>query len=147
MTCLAYLSMTLPDTDTPSALLVDDDILIRMDAVEILEQAGFRVLDAEHGDAAFELLKVQHPEIVLLFTDVQMPGRLDGFALAHKVATSWPHISIVVASGHVSPGPGSMPVKARFIAKPFSAELVHSHLLEILPDGIKPEPLKRVATA
>ncbi len=118
-----------------------------MDATEILEQAGFRVLDAEHGDAAFDLLKVRHPEVVLLFTDVQMPGELDGFALARNVATSWPHISIVVASGRARPGPGSMPEKARFIAKPFSAALVHTHLQEILPDTRKPEPLRRAAGA
>ena len=139
--------MFFPTSDAPSALVVDDDVFIRMDAMQILEQAGFRVLDAEHGDAAFDLLKTQHTEIVLLFTDVQMPGQLDGFALARKVAACWPHISIVVASGHVSPAPGSMPNKARFIAKPFSAKLVHAHLQEILPDGIKPEPLKRAATA
>ena len=147
MTCLAYPSMSFPTPDSPSALVVDDDILIRMDAMEILEQAGFRVLDAAHGDAAFDLLKMQHPEIALLFTDVQMPGQLDGFALARKVAICWPHISIVVASGQVSPGPNSMPEKARFIAKPFSANLVHAHLQEILPDGMKPEPLKRATTA
>jgi hypothetical protein len=73
--------------------------------------------------------------------------KLDGFALARKVAASWPHISIVVASGHVRPSPGLMPDKARFIAKPFSAELVHAHLQEILLDGQKPEPLKRFMTA
>ena len=78
---------------------------------------------------------------MLLFTDVQMPGKLDGFALAHAVAEAWPHISIVVASGHVRPSPGSMPDKARFIGKPFSAELVRNHLREILPDGQKPQPL------
>ena len=127
--------MTPPISDTPHALIVDDDFVIRMDAKDILEQAGFQVLDAHHGDAALDLLKIRHPDVVLLFTDVQMPGRLDGFALAHKVAVSWPHISIVVTSGHVTPGPGSMPDKARFIAKPFSAALVHAHLQELLPHG------------
>lgn len=116
-----------------------------MDAMGILEQAGFQVLDAEHGDAALDLLKTRHPDVVLLFTDVQMPGELDGFALACSVATLWPHISLVVASGHVKPKPGSMPDKARFINKPFSATLVHGHLQEILPDGQKPEPLRRLA--
>ena len=135
--------MKSPTTDTPYALIVDDDFIIRMDAKDILEQAGFQVLDADHGDAAFELLKTRHPDVVLLFTDVQMPGQLDGFALAHKVAASWPHISIVVASGHVTPDPGSMPDRARFIAKPFSARLVHTHLQELLPHGQKPGPLKR----
>ncbi len=137
--------MNIVTSDAPYALVVDDDFFIRMDAMDILEQAGFRVLEADQGDVAFELLKARHPDVTLLFTDVQMPGELDGFALARNVAASWPHISIVVASGHVSPSPGSMPDKARFIAKPFSADLVHNHLLEILPDTKKPEPLKRRA--
>ncbi len=131
--------------DAPCALVVDDDFLIRMDAVDILTGAGFRVLDADHGDAAFALMQAHHQDVVLLFTDVQMPGSLDGFALARAVAECWPHVSIVVASGQATPGPGSMPEKARFVAKPFSAEMVHAHLHEILPDGQKPEPLKAAA--
>ena len=127
---------------SPCALVVDDDFLIRTDAAHILSIAGFRVLEAEHGDAAYALLETRHPDVVLLFTDVQMPGKLDGFALARAVAKSWPHVSIVVASGQAKPGPGEMPDKARFVGKPFSAEMVHTHLQEILPDGQKPEPLK-----
>lgn len=134
--------MKTPIFSAPYALVVDDNLLIRMDAMDILKQAGFQVLEAECGDVAYDLLKTRHPDIVLLFTDVQMPGELDGFALARKVAISWPDISIVVASGHVKPAPGSMPDKARFIAKPFSAALVHAHLQEILPHGQKPEPLR-----
>ena len=134
--------MSHPHPNSPYALVVDDDFLIRMDATEILEQAGFQVLDADHGDAAYELLKTRHPDIVLLFTDVQMPGELDGFALARRVTVMWPHISLVVASGHVRPGPDSLPDKARFISKPFSAELVYAHIREILPHGQKPEPLR-----
>ncbi|MGI3904179.1 MAG: response regulator [Janthinobacterium lividum] len=129
----------------PYALVVDDDFLIRMEAMDILEQAGFQVLDAEDAATALELLKTRHPEISLLFTDVQMPGELDGFALARRVAASWPHISIVVASGHVKPGPGMMPDKARFVGKPFSAAVVHAHLQEILPGSKKPEPLRHSA--
>ncbi len=134
--------MTVQAPDVPYALVVEDDFIICMDAMDILGQAGFQVLNAPHGDAAYDLLTIRHPEVVLLFTDVEMPGQLDGFALAHKVAALWPHISIVVASGNARPGPGSMPEKARFIAKPFSAELVHTHLQEILPYNQKPESLK-----
>lgn len=126
----------------PCALVVDDDFMIRMDAMEILEEAGFRVLDAEHGDAAYELLKTRHPEVVLLFTDVQMPGELDGFALARTVSVSWPHISIIVASGDARPEAGSLPVRAHFLAKPFSAAIVRTHLKEILPNGLKPAALR-----
>ena len=139
--------MTLVGKDAPYALVVDDNFVIRIDAMDILEMAGFCVIGADRGHAALALLETHYSDVVLLFTDVQMPGQLDGFALAHKVASSWPHISIVVASGEITPGPGSMPDKARFIAKPFSAELVHAHLQEILPAGQKPEPLARAKPA
>ncbi len=135
--------MTEPTSEASYALVVDDDFIIRTDAMDILEDAGFRVLDAEDGDAALDLLMTRYADIMLLFTDVQMPGQLDGFALARKAAALWPHIAIVVASGDVSPSNGAMPDKARFIAKPFSAELVRNHLQEILPNGRKPEPLKK----
>ncbi len=135
--------MNPPIFNVPFALVVDDDFLIRMEAIDILERAGFQVLGAENGDAALDMLKARHSDVVLLLTDVQMPGELDGFALARSVAASWPHISIVVVSGHVAPGPGKLPDKARFIGKPFSAALVHAHLQEILPTCRKPEPLRR----
>jgi FixJ family two-component response regulator len=83
--------------------------------------------------------------IVLLFTDVQMPGIRDGFAVARETARRWPHIAIVVASGQAHPRPGDMPEGARFIGKPFTAEMVHDHLKEIFPDGRKPAPLRDMA--
>lgn len=134
-----------PDASSPYALVVDDDGLIRMDAMDILEDAGFRTFEAADGDEAMHLLKQQHSVIVLLFTDVQMPGTRNGFAVARETARQWPHISIVVASGHVQPGPDDLPDGAVFIGKPFTAEMVHDHLQEILPDGQKPEPLRRRA--
>ena len=124
------------------ALVVDDDPLIRMGAVDILEAAGFRTRDVNDGDAAFSLLENHHPDFVLLFNDVHMPGELDGFALAHKVAACWPHISIVIVSGDAQLSPGCMPDKARFLVKPFSAAVVRSHLHEILPHDEKLELLK-----
>lgn len=139
--------MSLQTSDTPWALVVDDDLAVRIQVVRILKKVGFQVMDAENGDAAFDLLKTRNSDTVLLFTDVQMPGHLDGFALARKVAISWPHISIIVASGSIAPGPDCMPDKAQFIPKPFSAELVRAYLQEILPDGQKPEPLKRAQSA
>ncbi|MGI4795168.1 MAG: response regulator [Janthinobacterium lividum] len=137
--------MTSPAPNSPCALVVDDNLLIRMSAADILEEAGFRVLEADHGDDAYELLKTRHSDVTLLFTDVQMPGTLDGFALARKVAMLWPHISLVVASGHVRPDPGIMPDKAKFIAKPFSVEVIHTHLQELLPEKEKPKPLQQAA--
>jgi CheY-like chemotaxis protein len=134
--------MSSSTSNTPYALVVDDDDHVRMLACDILEDAGFRTLDAATGDDAIGILREHGDEIVLLFSDVEMPGRLDGFALARETARLWPGISIVVASGRRSPEPGEMPEHARFLSKPFSAQMVYDHLKEILPDGRKPEPLR-----
>lgn len=133
------------DPSIPYALVVDDDGLIRMDAMDILQEAGFRTFEASDGDKAIALLAREHTLIFLVFTDVQMPGSRDGFAVARETAQRWPHIAIVVASGQAHPGPGDMPEGARFIGKPFTAELVQDHLQEILPDGRKPAPLRDLA--
>lgn len=124
------------------ALAVDDDGLIRMDVLDILEDAGFRTLEAENGDRAIAVLERYHASIALLFTDVQMPGSRDGFALAREASSRWPHISIVVASGQVYPRQGDLPEGVCFLNKPFSAKMVHDHLRELIPDSRKPEPLK-----
>ena len=126
----------------PFALVVDDDPIILMDARGILEDAGFRVHEAANGDEAIELLTEVADQVTLLFSDVEMPGRTNGFALARHVAERWPGIEIVIASGRVKPADGDMPEKASFIGKPFDAGMVHGHLREKLPDGKKPEPLK-----
>lgn len=132
-----------PSAPAPYALVVDDDPFIRMDAIDILEQAGFRTFEARDGDVAMTMLGTHHASIILLFSDVQMPGSRDGFAVARETADLYPHIAIVVASGHAKPGPGDLPGGACFLGKPFSAAMIHGHLKEILPDGQKPEPLRQ----
>lgn len=126
----------------PYALVADDDALIRMTAAEILEDAGFRTLEAGNAEHALVLLRENHASIVVLFTDVDMPGPLDGFELSREVAQHWPHIAILVASGRHKPGPDDMPEGAHFVGKPFSVEVVHNRLKEMLPEGQKPDPLK-----
>ena len=128
----------------PCALVVDDDAIILMDACSILEEAGFRFYEASTGDAAIELLMEHADSITLLFSDVEMPGVMNGFALARHVAEHWPWIEIVIASGRVTPKAGDMPEKATFIGKPFDSQMVHGHLREKLPDRKKPDPLKRM---
>ncbi len=135
--------MTDPHSDhRPYALVVDDDDLLRMDVAEILEGVGFRPLEACDGDEAIVVLEQRHLDVTLLFSDVEMPGSRNGFAVAREVAVRWPYISLVIASGRLRPGPGELPEGARFIGKPFSAEVVHGHLRELLPEHRKPEPLK-----
>ncbi len=134
--------MSNSETD-PYALVVDDDVFILLDACDMLREAGFRALEAMNVDAAVIQLEQHQSDIVLLFTDVQMPGDRDGFDLAREVAERWLSIRILIASGRMMPEPGQLPDGAMFIQKPFSADVVHQRLLEMLPDGEKPEPLKR----
>lgn len=131
--------------DSPLALVVDDDVLILMDATLILEDAGFRVLEATNVADALAVLDRHHRDIHLLFTDVHMPGDLDGFALARRTAERFPHVAIVVASGLAKPEPGDLPDGATFIAKPFSAEVVHHHVRKTMPDEKHPPQLRQMS--
>lgn len=129
-------------TERPCALVVDDDALLLMNAAVILEDAGYRTLEAHSGDAALDVLREHHATVQLLFTDVHMPGDHDGFALATKVADHWPHIAIVIASGRARPTPDELPDSAHFIPKPFSARVVREHLRDMLPKAEQPSPLR-----
>lgn len=131
--------------DSPCALVVDDDAVILMDATQILEDAGFRVFEAMNVADALAVLDRHHRDIHLLFTDVHMPGDLDGFELARRTAERFPHVAIVVASGEAKPGPGDLPEGATFIAKPFSAEVVHHHVRKTMPDEKHPPQLRQLS--
>lgn len=131
------------DLEAPYALVVDDDPLILMTACDILAEAGFRALEAQNVVEAVGALERHHAEITLLFTDVQMPGGRNGFDLARETAARWPETRILVASGEQQPCPGELPAGAVFLSKPFSARIVYNRLQELLPEGQKPEPLKR----
>jgi CheY-like chemotaxis protein len=138
----------MPDQpNAPYALAVDDDPLILMNTCDILTDAGFRSLEAEDVAAAIGMLEDHAGDITLLFTDVQMPGDRNGFDLARETHGRWPDIRILVASGQINPKDNELPDGAVFVSKPFSAEVVHARLQELLPDGQKPEPLKRRAAS
>lgn len=125
----------------PFALVVDDDPMILIDTTIILEDAGFRVHEAMDGDEARSVLSEHWESIVLLFSDVDMPSVMNGFDLARHANHYWPHIEIVIASGHVMPRDGDMPERATFISKPFNRRMVHEHLARTLPNNKKPEQL------
>lgn len=133
----------MPRSTVPYAIVVEDDPIIMMETSYILEEAGFRVHESCDGDEAVVHLAEHWESTVLLFSDVDMPGSMDGFALARHVAEHWPLIEIVIASGHTSPVEGDMPEKATFITKPFNQRMVHEHLNKILRDDKKPAPLKK----
>ena len=82
----------------PVVLVVEDDPLLRMLAVEVVEEAGFIAIEARDADEAVILLE-SRIDIALLFTDINMPGSMDGLKLAHAVRDRWPPIKILVVSG------------------------------------------------
>ncbi len=105
----------------PLVLVVEDDSLIRLSAVDLLEYAGFEVIEATDADQAIEFL-ISRPDISIVFTDIDMPGSMDGLKLAAAVRSRWPPIEIIVTSGKVTPSPGSLPARSRFLAKPYSGD-------------------------
>jgi two-component system, response regulator PdtaR len=97
-------------------LIVEDELLIRLNAVEMIEGAGFEVVEAASADEAIAILEGRL-DITVVFTDIQMPGRMDGLKLAAAVRDRWPPIKIVATSGRVKLGPDDLPEGGRFFAK------------------------------
>jgi CheY-like chemotaxis protein len=105
--------------EQPVVLLVEDEPLVRMTAVDELEDAGFRVLEAANADIALLVLETCSDEVQVLFTDVDMPGSMNGMALAEQVFARWPHIRLLISSGYACPDPDDIPDHGRFIPKPY----------------------------
>src|SRR5215203_2112901 len=95
--------------DPPVVLLVEDEPLVRMTAADELEEAGFQVLEAANADVALKVLEARSDEVQVLFTDVDMPGSMDGLALAEQVHSRWPHVLLLmlllISSGYARPHP------------------------------------------
>ena len=111
----------------PIVLVVEDEIILRMRAVDIVEDAGFVPIEAASADQAFQILE-SRDDISLLFTDIQMPGSMDGLKLAHAVRTRWPHIKIILVSGQVAVTDADKPIDSKFFPKPLE---IHQMVLEI----------------
>jgi CheY-like chemotaxis protein len=109
-----------PNRPTPVVLIVEDEPLLRMLAAEVVEDAGFIALEAGDADEAVALLE-SRPDISLLFTDISMPGSMDGLKLAHAVRNRWPPIKILVVSGQIRVRLSELPANSRFVAKPYRA--------------------------
>ena len=104
----------------PVVLVVEDEILVRMDAIDAIEAAGFDVIDVSDADEAIAILERRN-DIHLIFTDIQMPGSMDGLKLAHFVKNRWPPIKIIATSGYAKITEKDLPEGARFLPKPYAA--------------------------
>jgi two-component sensor histidine kinase/DNA-binding response OmpR family regulator len=140
----------LPDQagSPPVVLVVEDEIVLRMKAVDIVEDAGFIPVEAANADQAIAILE-SRSDISLLFSDIQMPGSMDGLKLAHAVHLRWPTIKIILVSGQVTVTDADKPAESRFFGKPLEMKQMISELrtmvgigaLEIVPAVKAPDAL------
>jgi CheY-like chemotaxis protein len=117
--------MVLDHSHVPAVVLVvEDEMLLRMRAVDIVEDAGFTSVEAVDADEAVAILE-SRSDIALLFTDIQMPGSMDGLGLAHAVHARWPPIKIILVSGQLKLADIDIPANSRFFGKPLvSGEMI-----------------------
>ena len=118
----------------PNVLVVEDEMVLRMRAVDIVEDAGFTPVEAVNADEAIAILEARS-DIDLLFTDIQMPGSMDGLKLAHAVHDRWPSIKIMLVSGQVRPSDAERPVDSRFFGKPLAARQMINELRAMVGEG------------
>ncbi len=114
----------------PVVLIVEDELLLRTSAVEMIADAGFEVIEAGNADEAIDVLEARR-DITVVFTDIQMPGSMDGLKLARAVRGRWPPIKIIATSGLVDVGEKDLPEGGRFLAKPYSPEAIAGVLWEL----------------
>ena len=109
-------------------LVVDDEALVRMNAVDVVEEAGFEVIEASNADEAIRILE-ERDDIVLIVTDIDMPaGSMNGLRLAAKVKRRWPPIQIIVVSGHYRATDADLPADSVFLPKPYQSEQLVAHI-------------------
>jgi CheY-like chemotaxis protein len=114
----------------PVVLVVEDELLLRMDAADAIRAGGFEVVEAANADDAIEILEAR-PDITVVFTDIQMPGSMDGLKLVRAVRGRWPPIKIVATSGLVDVGEKDLPEGGRFLPKPYHARQLAALLREL----------------
>jgi len=110
-------------------LVVEDEALIRISALQIIEDAGFAVAEASNADEAIRILQIR-PDIRAVFTDIKMPGSMDGWKLARAIRGRWPPIHLILASALI-PDLSALPANGLFIQKPYNAEQVTAALYEL----------------
>jgi CheY-like chemotaxis protein len=112
-------------------LVVEDEMMLRMRAVDMVEDAGYLPVEAVDADEALAILQ-SRSDIALLFTDVQMPGSMNGLQLAHAVHERWPPIKIILASGQLKLSGSDIPQDSRFFGKPLQSDEIIAEMREML---------------
>lgn len=123
--------MQTTDRSPHVVLIVEHDLILKSVSADILEEAGFVVLQAGDADEALTFLE-SRSDIALLLTSIAMPGSMDGLGLAHLVRERWPAIKLIVASGRVRPPGHDLPTGSRFFLKPYHSQLMISEIRSLI---------------
>jgi two-component system, response regulator PdtaR len=115
----------------PTVLIVEDEFIIALGAAEFLQSAGYDTVETSNADDAVAVLESGR-EIEAVFTDIRMPGSMDGLALAWCVRDRWPPVKIIVTSGHHTIREGDLPEGGKFIPKPYSDRAVAAALSDLI---------------
>jgi CheY-like chemotaxis protein len=115
----------------PVVLVVEDDPIIRMVATHFVADAGYEALEARSADEAIRILEARS-DVHLVFTDVEMPGTIDGLKLAHYIRDRWPPIRLIVVSGKTLVTESRLPLGARFFPKPYDESALVVAMIDLL---------------
>src|SRR6202167_4684784 len=118
----------------PTVLVVEDEMMLRMRAVDMVEDAGFVSVEAVNADDALAILE-SRSDIELLFTDIQMPGSIDGLKLAYAVHERWPLIKIILVSGQLKLTDDDKPADSRFFGKPLDVKQMITEMQDMMGKG------------
>jgi two-component system, response regulator PdtaR len=116
----------------PIVLLVEDEPVIRACLVEAFEDGGFAVLDAADGDGAVRILEQNACRVCVVFSDINLPGSLNGVLLAEHARKHWPWVRVVLASGRPKPDNFEISPGTRFFQKPYGINSVVDHVRELI---------------
>lgn len=117
--------------DKPVVLVVEDEALIRLNAVAMIENAGYEAVEAADADEAIVILE-RRSDIRIVFTDVHMPGSMDGLRLAHAIQDRWSPIKLIVTSGQMMVSDRGLPSGGRFFSKPYQLSEIARTLSELM---------------
>jgi len=115
----------------PVILVVEDSPIILMNALDLVETGGFEGVGAASADDAIAILAAR-ADVRLVFTDVEMPGTLDGVKLAHYIHDRWPPIHLIVASGTAIHAESTLPSGTRFFSKPYASQTIIAEMARML---------------